>query len=67
MEPSTSKVTVSEPLKGMWVSSYITVTKTDEGLVRYGSFPSLEEAHLWAAQLDNAEIVPLYYPAYNRG
>lgn len=46
---------------------YITETDTDEGTVRYGTFPTLDEALEWAVKLDNAEIVPIYYPAYNRG
>lgn len=67
MEHSTSSIKVTQPLKGMWVASYITLTITDEGLVPYGTFPSLDEAMAWAVQLDNAEVIPLYYPAYNRG
>ena len=46
---------------------YTTETDTDEGTVRYGTFPTVDEALEWAKQLDNAEIVPVYYPAYNRG
>ena len=46
---------------------YITETITDEGTVRYGTFPTVEEALDWAAKLDNAEVVAVYYPAYNRG
>ena len=46
---------------------YITETITDEGTVRYGTFPTIEEAQHWAAQLINAEIVPVYHPAHNRG
>ena len=46
---------------------YITETITDEGTVRYGTFPTIEEALVWAAKLDNAEVVAVYYPAYNRG
>jgi hypothetical protein len=65
---STSKeIKIHEPLRGMWVMGYITETTTDEGTVRYGTFPSLDEAQAWAVQLINAEIVPVYYPAYNRG
>ena len=60
-------IKVTEPLKGMGIHSYITLTNTDEGLVTYGTFLSLDEAMDWAKQLINAEIVPLYYPAYNRG
>ncbi len=67
MEHSTSKVEVTPVLYGMDVHSYITLTKTDEGLVPYGTFPSVDEAKIWAAKLDNATIVPVYYPAYNRG
>jgi len=51
----------------MGVEGYITETKTDEGLVHYGIFPTLDKALDWAKQLDNAEVVPVYYPAYNRG
>jgi hypothetical protein len=50
----------------MGTCGYITLTNTDEGLVPYGTFPSLDEAMAWAVQLDNAEIVPVYYPVYNR-
>jgi hypothetical protein len=65
---STSKeIKIAEPLWGMGVMCYITETDTDEGTVRYGTFPTLDEALEWAAKLDNAEIVPVYYPAYNRG
>jgi len=65
---STSKeIKIAEPLWGMWVMGYITETDTDEGTVRYGTFPTLDEALEWAVKLDNAEIVPVYYPAYNRG
>jgi hypothetical protein len=62
-----STIKVTEPLKGMSIHGYITLTNTDEGLVPYGTFPSLDEAMAWAEQLTNAEIVPLYYPGYNRG
>jgi hypothetical protein len=55
------------PLSGMGVAGYITFTNTDEGAVLYGNFPSLDEAMAWAKQLTNAEILPLYHPAYNRG
>ena len=65
---STSKdVKVLPALWGMGVSGYATETNTDEGVVRYGTFSTLDEALEWAAKLDNAEIVPIYYPAYNRG
>lgn len=65
---STSKdIKIHEPLWGMWVMGYITETNTDEGTVRYGTFPTVEEALDWAAKLDNAEVVAVYYPAYNRG
>lgn len=65
---STSKeIKIHEPLRGMWVMGYITETITDEGTVRYGTFPTIEEALVWAAKLDNAEVVAVYYPAYNRG
>ena len=65
---STSKeIKIHEPLWGMWVMGYITETTTDEGTVRYGTFPTIEEALVWAKQLTNAEIVAVYYPAYNRG
>jgi len=60
-------VKITEPLKGMSVHSYITLTDTDEGLVPYGTFPSIDEAMAWAEQLTNAVIVPVYYPGYNRG
>jgi hypothetical protein len=62
-----STIKVTEPLKGMGVAGYITLTDTDEGLVPYGTFPSLDEAMAWAEQLTNAEIVPVYHPGYNRG
>jgi hypothetical protein len=62
-----STVKITEPLKGMSVHSYITLTDTDEGLVAYGTFPSLDEAMAWAEKLTNAVIVPVYYPGYNRG
>ena len=65
---STSKdIKTHEPLRGMWVMGYITETATDEGTVRYGTFPTVDEAIDWATKLDNAEVVPVYYPAYNRG
>jgi hypothetical protein len=65
---STSKdIKIHEPLWGMWIMGYITETITDEGTVRYGTFPTIEEAQHWAAQLINAEIVPVYHPAHNRG
>ena len=65
---STSKeIKIHEPLRGMWVMGYITETITDEGTVRYGTFPTIEEAQHWAVQLINAEIVAVYHPAYNRG
>jgi hypothetical protein len=67
MEHSTSKVRVIPALKGMGAHCFITLTKTDEGLVPYGTFISLDEAMAWAVKLDNAEIIPVYYPAYNRG
>ena len=65
---STSKeIKIHEPLRGMWVMGYITETITDSGTVRYGTFPTIEEAQHWAVQLTNAEIVAVYHPAYNRG
>ena len=65
---STSKeIKVQEPLQGMWVMGYITETITDEGTVRYGTFPTLEKAQEWAVQLINAEIVLVYHPVHNRG
>jgi hypothetical protein len=65
---STSKeIKIHEPLRGMWVMGYITETITDEGTVRYGTFSTIEEALVWAKQLINAEVVAVYYPAYNRG
>jgi len=67
MATSTSKVKVTPALYGMDVHSYITLTETDEGLVPYGTFATLDEAMVWAKQLTNATIVPVYYPAYNRG
>lgn len=67
MATSTSKVEVTPALYGMDVHSYITLTETDEGLVPYGTFATLDEAMIWAKQLTNATIVPVYYPAYNRG
>jgi hypothetical protein len=67
MATSTSKIEVTPVLYGQDFHSYITITKTDEGLVPYGTFPTLDEAMDWAKKLDNATIVPVYYPAYNRG
>jgi len=67
METSTSSIKVTPPLSGMGVAGYVTLTDTDEGAVLYGNFPSLDEAMAWAVQLDNAEIVPVYYPVYSRG
>jgi hypothetical protein len=67
MGTSTSSIKVAPTLYGMGVAGYITLTRTDEGLVPYGTFPSLDEARAWAVQLDNAEIVPVYYPVYSRG
>jgi len=65
---STSKdIKIRATIWGMGVEGYITETKTDEGLVHYGIFPTLDKALDWAKQLDNAEVVPVYYPAYNRG
>ena len=65
---STSKdIKIRATILGMGVEGYITETKTDEGLVHYGIFPTLDKALNWAKQLDNAEVVPVYYPAYNRG
>jgi len=67
MAHSTSKVEITPVLYGQDVHSYVTLTKTDEGAVLYGTFTSLDEAMVWAKQLINAEIIPVYYPAYNRG
>jgi hypothetical protein len=67
MATSTSSIKVTKPIKGMGYLGYVTLTNTDEGLVPYGTFPSLDEAMAWAVQLDNAEIVPVYYPVYSRG
>lgn len=67
MVTSTSSIPIESTLKGMWVSGYMTMTDTDEGLVCYGAFPSLDEAKDWAKKLDNAKIIPVYYPSYNRG
>lgn len=68
MERSTSsKIKTNIPLLGMWVNCFMTITDTDEGKVCYGTFPTMTEAYEWAEKLDNAEIVPVYYPAYNRG
>ena len=61
------EIKIHDTLKGMWVMGYITETITDSGTVRYGTFPTIEEAQQWAVLLINAEIVPVYHPAHNRG
>ncbi len=67
----TNGTKVHEEIKGMWVAGYMTVTTlrddSEASSVCYGTFDTIEQAQEWSAKLDNAEIVPVYYPSYNRG
>ena len=64
----TNKITIVDPIWGQKVANWITITETDtEGHVIYGPFDSQEYALIWAKQLINASIEPVYVPAYNRG
>ena len=64
----TNKITIVEPIWGHRVAHWITITETDtDGHVIYGPFDSQEYAMIWAKQLINASIEPVYVPAYNRG
>jgi hypothetical protein len=60
-------IKVTLPLDGMSVSGYITSTNTEEGVIFYGVFNTLDEAQVWAKNLANATIEPIYIPAFNRG
>jgi hypothetical protein len=55
------------PLEGMSVGGYITSTRTEEGVVFYGVFDTVDKAQAWAKNLVNANIEPIYIPAFNRG
>ncbi len=64
----TNKITIVDPIWGQRVANWITITETDtDGHVIYGPFDSQEYALIWAKQLINASIEPVYVPAYNRG
>jgi hypothetical protein len=66
--PDTNKITIVDPIWGQKVANWITITETDtDGHVIYGPFASQEYALIWAEQLINASIEPVYVPAYNRG
>ena len=66
--PDTNKITIVEPIWGQKVSHWITITQVDiDDIVMYGPFDSQEYAMIWAKQLINASIEPVYVPAYNRG
>jgi hypothetical protein len=66
--PDTNKITIVDPIWGQKVANWITITETDtDGHVIYGPFTSQEYALIWAEQLINASIEPVYVPAYNRG
>lgn len=58
-----------QPVYGMIVTGYITSTQTaNDGVVRYGLFPSREAAHDWAKNLDGVtEVSPVYEVSWNRG
>lgn len=66
--PDTNKITTVDPIWGQRVANWITITDCgEEGQVMYGPFESEALALVWAKQLINASIEPVYVPAYNRG
>ncbi len=64
----TNKITIVDPIWGQRVANWITITDCGkDGHVIYGPFDSQAYAMIWAKQLINASIEPVYVPAYNRG
>ena len=64
---SSQDIVVNEEPAGSWRAGYITLTNTEDGIVSYGLFATLEEAQAWAIQLRNATIQAVCVPAYSRG
>lgn len=64
---SSQDIVVNHEPAGSWRAGYITLTDTEDGVVSYGLFNTLEEAQAWAIQLRNATIQAVCVPAHNRG
>ena len=64
---SSQDIVVNEEPTGSWRAGYITLTNTEDGIVSYGLFATLEEAQAWAIQLRNATIQAVCVPAHSRG
>lgn len=64
---SSQDIIVNEEPAGSWLAGYITLTDTEDGIVSYGLFTTLDEAQVWAKQLRNATIQAVCAPVHNRG
>ena len=60
-------IVVNHEPAGSWKAGYITLTDTEDGVVSYGLFETLEEAQTWARLLRNATIQAVCVPAHSRG
>lgn len=64
---SSQDIVVNHEPAGAWLEGYITLTDTEDGIVSYGLFKTLDEAQAWAKQLRNATIQAVCVPVHNRG
>jgi hypothetical protein len=64
---SSQDIVVNHEPIGSWLEGYITLTDTEDGVVSYGLFKTLEEAQAWAIQLRNATIQAVCAPVHSRG
>jgi hypothetical protein len=64
---SSQDIVVNHEPAMQWREGYITLTDTEDGIVSYGLFKTLEEAQAWAIQLRNATIQAVCAPVHNRG
>ncbi len=64
---SSQDIVVNHEPAGSWREGYITLTDTEDGIVSYGLFKTLEEAQAWAIQSRNATIQAVCVPAHSRG
>lgn len=64
---SSQDILINEAPIGAWLEGYITLTDTEDGIVSYGLFKTLDEAQSWAKLLRNATIQAVCAPTHNRG
>ena len=59
---------VDDVLSGMTLEGWVMHVNTTEGPVKYGLFPTKQEAFNWSCNFkDEIIISPVYSPGYNRG